>query len=300
MTAEALPQSRPSLGVGLALVGLLGFAWGCNWPLMKLVLTEVDVWTFRAVSCTAGGLAFLAIAAAAGARLRVPRAELRPLVVVAVLNVTVFQLLSAAALEVFEAGPAVILSYTAPAWTALLGALFFGERLTRWRLAALGLGLAGLIALLAPRVAAAGHVPAGAWIALLAAVIWAVAILLQKRQAWTIPTMSMTAWQLVIGGAPIVLGALWLGDLKATFAVSPRVAFAWAYVTAAGMIAGHYLWFRIVALYPATVSGICSLAVPIVGVFAGAVLIGETVGPSELAALALVVPAVALVLFEKR
>jgi drug/metabolite transporter (DMT)-like permease len=298
MTPRALPQSRPSLGLGLVLVGLLGFAWGCNWPLMKLVLTEVDVWTFRALSCAVGGLAFLAIAGLAGARLRVPRAERRPLLVVALLNVTAFQLLSAAALEIFEAGPSVILAYTAPAWTALLGALFFGERLTRWRLLALALGLAGLVALLAPKVAAAGRVPEGAWIALLSAVVWAVAIQLQKRQPWTIP--SMTAWQLVIGGAPIVLGALFLGDLGSALEVSGEVALAWAYVTAAGMIAGHYLWFRIVALYPATVSGVCSLTVPVVGVFAGAVLIGERVGPSELAALACVVPAVALVLFERR
>ena len=300
MTTGALPQDRPAFGVGLALVALLGLAWGCNWPIMKIVLAEVDVWTFRGVSCTAGGLAFLAIAALARAPLRVPPAERRPLAVVALLNVALFQLVSATALQVFEAGPSVILAYTAPAWTALLGALFFRERLTRLRLAALALGLAGLVALLAPRIAEAGRVPDGAWLALSSAVIWALAILLQKRQAWTIPTMTMTAWQLVIGGAPIVLGALLLGDLSVLARISREAAIAWAYVTAAGMIAGHYLWFRIVALFPATVSGVCSLAVPIVGVFAGAFLIGERVGPPELAALALIVPALALVLFERR
>lgn len=300
MTAQAAADRRPSLGVGLALVGLLGLAWGCNWPIMKIVLVEVDVWTFRGVSCMAGGSAFLALAALARVPLRVPPAERRPLAVVALLNVAVFQLISATALQIFEAGPSVILAYTAPAWTALLGALFFRERLTRLRLAALALGLAGLVALLAPRIAEAGHVPAGAWLALVSAVVWALAILLQKRQAWTIPTMTMTAWQLVIGGAPIVLGALLLGDLSVLARVSREAALAWAYVTAAGMIAGHYLWFRIVALFPATVSGVCSLVVPIVGVFAGAVFIGERVGAPELAALALIVPALALVLFERR
>ena len=54
MSAPALAQSRPPLGLGLVLVGLLGLAWGCNWPIMKLTLAEVDVWTFRAVSCTVG------------------------------------------------------------------------------------------------------------------------------------------------------------------------------------------------------------------------------------------------------
>lgn len=300
MSAGALAQERPPLRLGLALVALLGLAWGCNWPIMKIVLAEVDVWTFRGVSCTVGGLAFLAIAKLAGAPLRVPPAERRPLAVVALLNVAAFQLLSATALQIFEAGPSVILAYTAPAWTALLGALFFRERLTRLRLAALALGLAGLVALLAPRIAEVGHVPAGAWLALASAVVWALAILLQKRQAWTIPTMTMTAWQLVVGGAPIVVGALLLGDLPAALEVSAEAAIAWAYVTAAGMVAGHYLWFRIVALFPATVSGVCSLVVPIVGVLAGAVFIGERVDLPELVALALIVPALALVLFERR
>ena len=299
-TEAAAGETRPSLGLGLLMVALLGLAWGCNWPVMKIVLAEIDVWTFRGVSCTAGGLAFLAIAWLARAPLRVPPAERRPLAVVAVLNVAVFQLISAAALQIFEAGPSVILAYTAPAWTALLGALFFHERLTRLRLAALALGLAGLVALLAPRIAEAGRVPPGAWLALSSAVIWAFAILLQKRQAWTIPTMTMTAWQLLVGGAPILLCALLLGDLSTLARVSTEAAIAWAYVTAAGMIAGHYLWFRIVAAYPATVSGVCSLIVPIVGVFAGAVLIGEQIRLPELVALAFIVPALALVLFERR
>src|SRR5690606_25540400 len=123
-----------------------------------------------------------------------------------------FQLLSATALQVFEAGPSVIVAYTAPAWTALLGALFFNERLTRWRLAALSLGLGGIAALLGPRVAATGSVPTGAWVALAAAVAWAVATLTQKRLRWRLPTVTMTAWQLLLGGVPIVLGAAILGD----------------------------------------------------------------------------------------
>src|SRR5690606_9688134 len=65
MSAEATPRSRPSLGLGLTLVGLLGIAWGCNWPVMRIVLAEVDVWTFRAVSCASAGLAFLAMVALA-------------------------------------------------------------------------------------------------------------------------------------------------------------------------------------------------------------------------------------------
>lgn len=300
MSAEATPRSRPSLGLGLTLVGLLGIAWGCNWPVMRIVLAEVDVWTFRAVSCASAGLAFLAMVALAGGPLRVPSEERRPLALIALLNVAAFQLISAAALQVFEAGPTAILAYTAPAWTALIGALFFGERLTLARLGALALGLAGLIALLAPRVAASGKMPGGAWLALASAVVWALAILLQKRRRWSIPTATMTAWQLVIGGGPIVLGALLMGDLSAIFRVSREAALAWAYVTVAGMIAGHYLWFRIIALFPATVSGVCSLVVPIVSVFAGAVLIGERAGAPEFAALALVVPALALVLFERR
>lgn len=42
------------------------------------------------------------------------------------------------------------IEFTTPIWTALLGALFLRERLTRWRLAGMALGFAGILVILRP------------------------------------------------------------------------------------------------------------------------------------------------------
>ena len=42
------------------------------------------------------------------------------------------------------------IEFTTPIWTALLGAAFLGERITRWRLAGIALGFAGILVILRP------------------------------------------------------------------------------------------------------------------------------------------------------
>jgi drug/metabolite transporter (DMT)-like permease len=64
-------------------------------------------------------------------------------------------------------------------------------------------------------------------------------------------------------------------------------------------VLGYIMWFRIMARYSPTVASVGVLLVPIVGVALGAWWLGESVGSRELVALALVVGAIALVLFEK-
>ena len=58
----------------------------------------------------------------------------------------------------------------------------------------------------------------------------------------------------------------------------------------------YWAWFRIVGMVPVAVSGLSILMVPVIGVFSGALLLGERIGGQELAALALVVAALATVL----
>jgi drug/metabolite transporter (DMT)-like permease len=57
---------------------------------------------------------------------------------------------------------------------------------------------------------------------------------------------------------------------------------------------------RLVRVLPASIAAIGSMAVPVVGVLSSALLIGEGLAVPELASLALVVAAIALVLIPRR
>ncbi len=294
-------SSRP-LG-GLLLLGTLTFLWGGNWPAMKLALHEIDPWIFRTVCLLIGGAGLLALARAGGQSLRVPPRERWPLVVVALFNITAWHLCSAYGLTRIQAGRAAIIAYTMPLWTVVFGRLMVGERITRARAVALGLGLLGMVALVAPDARTLWAAPAGTLLMLCAAAGWAIGTVLTKSQAWTIPTTVLTGWQVLLGGAPIALGAalrLAAGAGPGFELTTPSTGalLGTAYATFVGAIFCHWAWFRLVAILPAAVAAIGTLGIPIVGLFSSALILGEPVGAGELVALILVVSGLAILFRE--
>ena len=76
----------------------------------------------------------------------------------------------------------------------------------------------------------------------------------------------------------------------------------WAaiYTTIIGLVLAYLVWFRTVALFPAGVASISTLAVPAFGLLSGALVLGETIGWREVTALVLVLSAVVLVVVEPK
>lgn len=281
---------------GLVLLGTLTLFWGLNWPAMKLGLAEVPPWTFRTFCLVTGGLGLLALARAGGHRLAIPRAERGPLCLVALFNITAWHLLSAYGLTLIRAGRAAIIAYTMPLWAVLLGRLLLGERLTRARALGLVLGLLGMAALLGPELRAVWAAPRGALFIVAAAVAWAAGTVLMKGFRWTLPTVLLAGWQVLLGAVPVTLGALLLEPRPALGVLTWPALVGTAYAAVVGVVVCHYLWFRILRMLPSGIAAIATLGVPIVGVFSSAVVLGERIGVGELIALALVVLALGLVL----
>src|SRR5258708_26490118 len=78
------------------------------------------------------------------------RHEIGPLILAALLNVTLWHLFSAYGVSLMAAGRASIIAYTMPARALLLGAVVLGEPFGARGLLALTLGMAGLGALPLP------------------------------------------------------------------------------------------------------------------------------------------------------
>ena len=62
------------------------------------------------------------------------------------------------------------------------------------------------------------------------------------------------------------------------------------------MVFCHWAYFRTVRLFPAAIAAIGTLAIPVVGVYSSALVLGEPVGWRELGALLLICGALAAVL----
>ena len=104
----------------------------------------------------------------------------------------------------------ISIEFTMPMWVAILAALFLGERLTRAKLFAVALGLAGIVVIVRPGVAAAGT---GHVYALLAAVGFGCSVTLTKfltrRDSPLTVIFLMFAIQSVIGALPAYANWTW-------------------------------------------------------------------------------------------
>jgi len=278
----------------LAVLALLALVWGVNWPIMKVAVIGVEPLTFRAMCALGSGIGMLALVAASGRSLRVPRDQLIWMAAIAPFSVAGWMLFSAFGVGLMGSGRAAILAYTMPLWAVLFARFVLGEPLTASRLIGLALGMAAIGVLLSYDFALIGDSPLGAFYMLCAAVTWGLGAVLFKRAPWRLPVPLIIGWQLVIVGLPVTLVALLLeplpreADLEAWLAV--------AYNIGPSGILGFYLWNRALTLLPAGAAAVGSLAVPVVGVLSGAAVLGEAIGWREIAALLLVAAAIAVVM----
>ena len=288
--ADRLPAN------GLLLLVALTFFWGGNWPALKLAVGEIPIWTLRTICLFGGGLGLLLLARLSHATIRIPRADLGPLLLVTLFNIIGWHLCSAYGVSLMPAGRAAIIAFTMPLWAAVLSPLILKERLTPAKLGGLATGLCGIAVLIGPDIAALQTAPVGGLFMLLAAMSWAGGTVGLKRFDWGLPTTALIGWQLVLGGIPVALGAAWLEDPDAITGISTTAALATLYIVVFPILFCHWGYATLVRLFPAVVAATGTLAIPVVGVFGSAAVLGEPVGLRELAALVLVCAALFWVL----
>ncbi|MEK0082743.1 DMT family transporter [Benzoatithermus flavus] len=284
----------------ILLIAAITVLWGLNWPAMKMAVSELSPWTFRAACVVISGTGLMAIAWFSGERLRLPRAYWRSFLVVASCSVTGWNLLSAFSLKHMAGGRGAIIAYTMPVWAAIFSALWLGERLEPRRILALVLGMIGIGFAIGPDLVGLSRDLLGPLFMILAAICWAAGTVAIKTRAWPIGMMAHTAWQLVIGGMPIVLAWLVIEPRPDLGHLTWRGILATLYAAIVGLIFCFAAFNKVVTLLPATAAAISILAIPIVGVLGSAWLLGEPAGWRELVALVLVLGAMSLVLIPRR
>jgi len=274
----------------------LTFAWGFNWTALKVALSEVPPWTFRSLCLGLGSAVLFAALRAGGQRLALPRGQWGRLWLLALLNITAWNMLIAFGVALIPSGRAAILAYTMPVWAVPLSVWLLGERITRTKLAGLALGLAGLALLLSESFVSLGSTPLGSLLILGAAFSWALGAVLQKRFPVSLPAGPYTAWIMLLGGVPIFAGALLLEDPGALRNVGLPAMLGTAYNVFIAFAFAHWAWIKIATAVPVSVFSISMLIIPVVGVLSGMLFLGERPTGAEYAALVLVIASLLTVL----
>src|SRR5258706_15868367 len=131
-----------------------------------------------------------------------------------------------------------------PIWTAILAAMFLGERITVWKLAAIVLGLVGVIVIVRP---ATGEINPGQLIALAAAIGFGISIAMVKSLTRTEQTLAIIFWMLVVQTAAGFFPALYVWKWP------PPHIWGWVVVIAFCGTFSHYCMARAMLHADATV-----------------------------------------------
>jgi drug/metabolite transporter (DMT)-like permease len=268
---------------------LLGPIWGYGWVATKVALEYSQPLTFAALRVVLSAACLFVVMIASGRSLRPP--AIGYTTVIGLLQTTAFVGLVIWALAIAGAGKVAVLTYTMPFWLLLLAWLFLHERLRGLQWLAVGLAFAGLVLVVAPwqlQGVLSSLLAIGGGFAWAASAL--VVKLLQRRRH--VDVLSLTTWQMTLGAVPLIVVALF------TFGGGPQWTAAFVggltYTVVFANAVAWVLWLFALRALSAAAAGLGTLAIPVVGVVAAWLQLGERPGAAEAAGMALIVTALAV------
>jgi drug/metabolite transporter (DMT)-like permease len=286
------PDSRIA---GFLLLAVTVLGWGLNWPAVKLLLLEWPPLFSRGVAGVAAAVLLAAIAASRGESLRVSPRYFPRLAFAAFTNVFAWMGFGTVAMKYLPISEAALLAYTMPIWTMLFAWPILGERPTSRSVIALVLAFAGLAVLFSGQNFSFDQAKIiGVALALGAAVLFAFGSV-TARTPIPLKPIALVAWLVGLGCLPMIVLGL-LIEHPDIAALSPRGWALMVYMTLGPMAIAYLTWFAALRRLQPAAATTGSLGVPIVGVCAGALFLGDPFGLREIAALVLTLAGVALAL----
>ncbi len=288
------------------LIGLT-LAWGINWPIMKLgVGSGYPPLSFRALSMWIG-IPVLAI----GLRVlkvpfTIPRGDAeqpfkhwRELLLLAVFNMFFWHGCIILAVTLLSSGRAAILGYTMPIFSAIIGAWFFADKLSARGWLGVGSAALGVALLLTHEFGKLAGAPMGVLLALVAASTWALGTQLLRRTKIPVATLTISFWMTVL--AAIVMSILSISFEQHRWRMPGSIEWL-SILYNAILIFGfaHATWFYLARSLPPVASTLSVMLIPILGVFTGALWLGEKLFWQDWAAVALMVVAIGSVLWPRK
>ena len=277
------------------------FFWGVNWPIMKLGLGYIGPLWFAALRVVMAG-AVLFIGLGLSGKLSLPRREEIPVMFsIGVVQIGIFMAIIHYALLYVEAGRSAVLAYTTPIWVTPLAVWFLGEKINRQKILGIFIGIGGVAALFNPFTFPWGwnEYTAGNAMLIVAAMMWAGAIVHVRGYGWTRPHLSLLPWQFLLGSAILVITAFIVEGVP-DIPTSPDFIAIMAFN---GVVATAFSFWAIIAVtrvLPAAATAIGTLGVPVVGIVSSMLIIGEKPSPAMIAGAGLIVFGIGVFTFVRK
>ena len=278
----AAPAHAPlSRGAAYAVFAVLVLIWGLNWPIIKMVVHLMPPIWFVVARMVLGSVCLFALLAATGRLAKPTKADWPVIWSVSLFQMYAFMTLTTIGIQFIPAGRSAILAYTSPLWVLPAAVIFLGEKLTRWRLAGMIAGLAGLVTLLNPASIdwSDNHQLIGNGLLLIGAMAWAISILHTRQHKWHLTPLQLAPIQMALLIVPMAVLA-WIID--GPFHAEWNWQLIWM-VLYNGPLATAFAFWASVSLQralPSSTISLSYLAVPAWGLTASTLWLGESLPPS--------------------
>lgn len=241
--------------------------WGLNFVVAKVGLEELPPMLLV-------GIRFLFVALLLIGLVPIPRGHIGKIVALSIsMGALHFGLMFMGIRDVDAAVASVAIQLQVP-FAALLAWIFLGDRLGWRRLGGMALAFLGIVVIAGEPRMAANLAPLGLIIA--ASFLWAVGNV-QLRDLRAVGPMALNAW-LALFAAPQMLIASAIfeeGQWQALASAGWKGWGAIVYMIVFVTIIGYGFWYRMAQRYPVNLTMAHTLQVPVWGVLASVVLLGE-------------------------
>jgi len=288
-------SNSPNRGPVIAFT-FLALIWGYNWVVMKIAMQYCPPMIFALLRVGGGAAVILAIVTFSGSSLKLQYPW--KTVLLGLLQTSGFVGMISWSVAMGAAGKSAVFAYTMPFWVILLSWPFLGERIRGWQWLAVVLALAGLVFTVQPWNTGAAF--RNNLLGVAAGLCWGASVIVVKKIPIDnrIEMLRVTGWQMVFGLPLIIIAAFILPEPAITWNAIFIVAII--YNILAGTVIAWLLWYYVLQKLSANASGLSALTVPVVGVVAAWIQLGEQPGLFEGIGMILILVALTMLAFHAK
>ena len=275
----------------------LGFLWGSSYLWIKIGIATLPPLTLIAGRLTLGFLFLATVVAVARQELPRSRRQYGHLLVMSVINIVIPFTLITVGEQSIDSALASILNAGVPLGVIILAPMFLPEEgLTAAKVVGLAVAFAGVIWLVAPGLTSGlgGSVP-GELMMLGSTISYAAGTVYARRNVRGLRPMIPALFQVGFAAAIVVPLALIIDQPFSRVHPAPEAFAAIAWLGFLGSGAAYLCYFTIMSNWGATRTSMVAYLLPVVGIAAGALVLGDPVTPNRIAGAAMIIAGIAIV-----
>ncbi|MGR3662776.1 MAG: DMT family transporter [Paracoccaceae bacterium] len=263
-----------AIGMGLVFAAM----WSSAFTSARIIVADAPPITTLSIRFLISGLIAIAIARALGQTWILTRNQWRATAVFGICQNAIYLGFNFVAMQTIQASLAAIIASTMPLLVALASWIFLREKIGRLGVAGLVAGLIGVAIIMGTRINGGADIY-GVILCAIGAVALTFATMMVRGASSGGNVLMIIGLQMLIGSAVLAVFAVSLETWDVNW--NPRLIAAFIYTTLIPGLAATWIWFQLVNRIGAIRAATFHFLNPFFGVGIAAVLLGESIGSSD-------------------